>query len=147
MVDTAVSHPTRGASAAPLSALAESQRIETLRGLACVLLVAFHVIGSEPDTGLHAGEGSLYRQFAYLFQHIRMPLFTFLSGFVYAYRPLLPGQLPTFAAKKLLRLLLPFICVSTIYYAVASVTPGASGQMPLHDAWQIYAFPYVHFWF
>ena len=147
MTDFAASHPAHGASAAHCSALTESQRIETLRGLACVLLVAFHVIGSEPTTGLHAADGSPYRQFAYLFQHIRMPLFTFLSGFVYAYRPLLSGQLPTFAGKKLLRLVLPLVCVSALYYVVASVTPGATGQMLLHEAWRIYAFPYVHFWF
>src|SRR6185503_21212738 len=102
MAETAASHPTPAASAAHFSAFTESQRIGTLRGLACVLLVAFHVVGSEPSTGLHAGEGSAYRQFAYLFQHIRMPLFTFLSGFVYAYRPLRAGELPTFAGKKLL---------------------------------------------
>jgi PAS domain S-box-containing protein len=136
MIDPTASQPPR-----------ESQQVEALRGLACVLLVAFHVIGSEPTTGLHAAEGSLYRQFAHLFQHLRMPLFTFLSGFVYAYRPLLPGQLSPFAGKKLLRLMLPLLCVSTLYYVVASVTPGASGQIPLHEAWRIYAFPYVHFWF
>ena len=147
MAETAASHPTPAASTAHFSAFTESQRIETLRGLACVLLVAFHVVGSEPGTGLHAGEGSAYRQFAYLFQHIRMPLFTFLSGFVYAYRPLRAGELPTFAGKKLLRLLVPFVVVSTLYYVVATVTPGASGQLPLHEAWRIYVFPYVHFWF
>jgi PAS domain S-box-containing protein len=46
-----------------------------------------------------------------------------------------------------MRLLLPLICVSTLYYAVAAVTPGATGQIPLHEAWRIYVFPYVHFWF
>jgi surface polysaccharide O-acyltransferase-like enzyme len=126
---------------------AESQRIQTLRGLACVLLVAFHVIGSHPTSGLHVDNESLYRQFANLFAHVRMPLFTFLSGFVYAYRPVLSGQLETFAKKKLMRLLLPFLFVSTLYFFVASAAPDASGAMPLQDIWKIYVFPYVHFWF
>ena len=147
MADIAATLPAPGAPGVEISSIDESRRIDTLRGLACVLLVAFHVVGSQPDSGLHAGEGSPYRQFAHLFQHIRMPLFTFLSGFVYAYRPLIRGLMPGFAAKKLMRLLLPLICVSTLYYAVAAVTPGATGQIPLHDAWRIYVFPYVHFWF
>ena len=84
-------------------------RVETLRGLACVLLVAFHVIGSHASSGLHVGEDSIYRQFANLFMHLRMPLFTFLSGFVYAYRPVTQAQTGAFAEKKLIRLLLPLL--------------------------------------
>jgi surface polysaccharide O-acyltransferase-like enzyme len=125
----------------------ESLRVETLRGLACVLLVAFHVIGSHATSGLHVGEDSIYRQFANLFVHLRMPLFTFLSGFVYAYRPAMEGQVGAFARKKLIRLLLPLICVSTLYFVVAQVTPDSTGKMPLHEIWRIYFFPYVHFWF
>jgi peptidoglycan/LPS O-acetylase OafA/YrhL len=125
----------------------ESQRIQTLRGLACVLLVAFHVIGSQPTSGLHVDSTSLYRNFADLFAHVRMPLFTFLSGFVYAYRPVLQGHLSNFATKKLLRLMVPFVVVSTIYFAVAYFAPDTTGKMPLQDGWRIYVFPYVHFWF
>jgi len=125
----------------------ESLRVETLRGLACVLLVAFHVIGSHATSGLHVGEHSGYRQFANLFVHLRMPLFTFLSGFVYAYRPVMPGQIRTFAGKKLIRLVLPLICVSTLYFLLAEVVPDSTGRMPLHQIWRIYVFPYVHFWF
>jgi peptidoglycan/LPS O-acetylase OafA/YrhL len=147
MAHSLAGNSAQGASAAHVSALTESQHVETLRGLACVLLVAFHVVGSEPNSGLHAADGSLYRQFGHLFHHARMPLFTFLSGFVYAYRPLRSGELPTFARKKVLRLLVPLICVSTLYYVVATATPGASGQLPLHEAWRMYIFPYVHFWF
>jgi surface polysaccharide O-acyltransferase-like enzyme len=128
-------------------ALEESRRIQTLRGLACLLLVAFHVIGSHSESGLHAGEHSVYRGFANLFVHVRIPLFTFLSGFVYAYRPVLTGQHGRFARKKLTRLLLPLLCVSTLYFAAALLQPEATGRLPLEDAWRIYFFPYVHFWF
>jgi peptidoglycan/LPS O-acetylase OafA/YrhL len=125
----------------------ESLRVETLRGLACMLLVAFHVIGSHASSGLHVGEGSLYRWFANLFMHLRMPLFTFLSGFVYAYRPAVEGYRRAFAAKKLLRLLLPLICVSTLYFLLTLVVPDSTGKLPSDQLWRIYLFPYVHFWF
>ncbi len=133
--------------ASHVASVEESRRIQTLRGLACLLLVAFHVIGSHADSGLHAGEHSLYRQFADLFVHVRIPLFTFLSGFVYAYRPALQGQHGQFARKKLTRLLLPLLCVSTLYFGAALLQPDATGRLPLTDLWRIYFFPYVHFWF
>jgi peptidoglycan/LPS O-acetylase OafA/YrhL len=79
--------------------------------------------------------------------HLRMPLFTFLSGFVYAYRPVVPGQARAFAGKKLVRLLLPLICVSTLYFVSTLVIPDATGRMPVQQIWRIYVFPYVHFWF
>jgi peptidoglycan/LPS O-acetylase OafA/YrhL len=125
----------------------ESLRIQTLRGLACVLLVAFHVIGSHSSSGLRVEEDSLYRQFCNLFMHLRMPLFTFLSGFVYAYRPAVRGGLRIFAAKKLIRLVLPLLCVSTLYLLLTLAVPDATGRLPLQQAWRIYVFPYVHFWF
>src|SRR3569833_297723 len=100
----------RGVEAGCMLLPRESLRVETLRGLACMLIVAFHVIGSHTASGLHVSEDSPYRYFANLFMHLRMPLFTFLSGFVYAYRPVIRGQVRAFAAKKLLRLLLPLIC-------------------------------------
>jgi hypothetical protein len=126
---------------------AESLPVEKHRGLACVLLVAFHVVGSHAGSGLHVGEDSVYRRFATLFMHLRMPLFTFLSGFVYAYRPAMQGQRYAFAEKKLIRLLLPLICVSTLYFLLTLVIPDSTGKLPLQQVWRIYFFPYVHFWF
>ncbi len=128
-------------------AVAESHRVQTLRGLACVLLVAFHVIGSRATSGLHVDDHTYYRLFANFFMHVRMPLFTFLSGFVYAYRPVAAGQLHTFARKKFVRLWLPLVCVSTLYFLAAMLVRDATGRMPLHQVWRIYVFPYVHFWF
>jgi peptidoglycan/LPS O-acetylase OafA/YrhL len=125
----------------------ESLRVQTLRGLACLLLVAFHVIGSHATSGLRVDGTSAYRQFANLFMHLRMPLFTFLSGFVYAYRPVALGYASTFAGKKFRRLLVPLLCVSTLYFLLTLVVPESTGQVPLHQMWRIYVFPYVHFWF
>src|SRR3569833_839663 len=108
----------------------ESLRVQTLRGLACLLLVAFHVIGSHATSGLRVDADSAYRQFANLFMHLRMPLFTFLSGFVYAYRPAALGYAGTFAGKKFRQILLPLLCVSTLYFLLTLVVPGAAGRWP-----------------
>ena len=65
---------------------ARNTEVDTLRGLACILLVAYHVIGATPESGLKLHEGML-RDVNALLAYIRMPLFTFLSGLVYAWRP------------------------------------------------------------
>jgi fucose 4-O-acetylase-like acetyltransferase len=123
----------------------ESARIQTLRGIACLLLVAFHTIGASAASGLHVPDASAYRDFTNLFVHIRMPLFTFLSGLVYAYRPLRAGDGTQFFGKKLRRLGLPLIVASTLLYclhfAMHHQVP------PLSQMWTIYVFPYWHLWF
>jgi fucose 4-O-acetylase-like acetyltransferase len=110
--------------------------------------VAFHTVGNHPWTGLHVADDSGYRFFANLFQYIRMPLFTFLSGFVYAYRPVMPGGALELARRKLTRLVLPLLCVSTLYFAATVLAPpDSNGVIPLEQMWRIYVFPYVHYWF
>jgi peptidoglycan/LPS O-acetylase OafA/YrhL len=123
----------------------ESARVQTMRGIACMLLVAFHTIGSSSASQLHVPDNSFYREFTNLFVHVRMPVFTFLSGLVYAYRPMRPGHALEFSGKKLRRLGVPLIVASTLLYclhfAMHHVVP------PLSQMWTIYAFPYWHLWF
>ncbi len=125
----------------------ESERIQTLRGVACVLLVAYHVVGADITRGLNVADGSAYRAFTNIFIHLRMPLFTFLSGFVYAYRPVMYGARGHFARKKLQRLLIPLLVVSTLYFVLQRITPGTNTKEPWEDIWKIYVLPYNHFWF
>lgn len=116
-----------------------------MRGIACLLLVAFHAVGATAASGLHVPDNSGYREFTNLFVHIRMPLFTFLSGFVYAYRPVGAGRGLRFARKKLRRLGVPLIVASTLFYCVRfAMNDGV--PPPLH-MWTIYVFPYKHLWF
>lgn len=123
----------------------ESARVQTMRGLACLLLVAFHTIGSTAASGLHVPDDSGYRWFANLFVDIRMPLFTFLSGLVYAYRPLRPGQVVPFSRKKARRLGVPLIVATTVLYALRFAMH--LHVPPLSRLWHIYIFPFWHLWF
>jgi len=125
----------------------EATGVQTLRGIACVLVVALHTVGWSPTTGMQVDEGTFYRNLADLFAPLRMPLFTFLSGFVYAYFPVTTGRVAPFATKKLRRLGLPLLTLTTIYYLLTFVAGDVNGKVPLVDAWRIYVFPYVHLWF
>jgi len=123
----------------------ESARVQTMRGLACLLLVAFHAIGSTGDSGLHVADTSAYRLFTNLFVHVRMPAFTFLSGLVYAWRPLRAGDERRFMEKKLRRLGVPLIVASTLLYVLH--TAMHHPVPPPSHLWTIYVFPYWHLWF
>ncbi|AWK87153.1 acyltransferase [Azospirillum thermophilum] len=121
-------------------------RVVELRGLACLLLVAYHVVGI-PGAGMQVGDDSIYRYATSSFDLIRMPVFTFLSGLVYAYRPVRRAELAEFSLKKLRRLGVPFLIISTLFYLLQTHAPGAHGTFAPAQMWRIYLFPYAHFWY
>lgn len=84
---------------------ARDTRVDTLRGIACLLLVAYHVIGGEEGRGLDVSSGSFLVWFSDSMAYLRMPLFTFLAGFVFAARPNLSSQTGRFMWGKVRRLL------------------------------------------
>lgn len=120
-----------------------NDRVQTLRGAACLLLVSFHVIGHDPTAGLGVSNASWYRDFTNTFIHIRMPLFIFLSGFVYAYKPV--RDLKVFAGKKLQRLFVPFVIVSATYFTAQQLIGDSKIGWP--EMWRIFLLPYAHLWF
>lgn len=118
-------------------------KIDTLRGIACILLVAYHVIGSSPNNGLKIS-GGLYREINDILAYLRMPLFTFLSGVVYAYRPFQTGCV-SFIKKKARRLLIPMLTVGTSFVILQSIIPGTNATI---DNWYLlHIKPVAHFWF
>lgn len=118
-------------------------KIDTLRGIACLLLVAYHVVGSESTNGLRISEGA-YRDLNDILAYVRMPLFTFLSGFVYAYRPFQMDS-QKFLTKKARRLLLPMLTVGTLFALIQAITPGANSS--IENLYYMHIVPVAHFWF
>jgi len=117
--------------------------IDTLRGLACVLLVAFHVVGSGAS-GLFLNSDHALNQVNNVLAYIRMPLFTFLSGFVYACRPY-SGEPIEFFKGKVRRLLVPMLLVGTFFAMLQSLTPGTHGGN--YDWRLLHIIPVAHYWF
>ncbi len=118
-------------------------RIETLRGLACLLLVLYHVIGADASFGLGISGGAL-RWFNDGLVYLRMPLFTFLSGLVYGLRPF-AGDGRAFLVGKARRLLIPMLVVGTLFAILQSVTRG--GSVLLGPWYLIHLLPVAHYWF
>jgi glucan biosynthesis protein C len=122
--------------------------IESLRGIAIVLMVLGHVISHNITTSLTVKEDSLLRFMYYAFQYVRMPLFTIISGYVYAFKPL--NRFPStkgFMSRKTERLLIPFVIVTTLLYITRYVIPGLRLKVEIDDLWRTYLFPPLQFWY
>ena len=73
-----------------------------------------------------------------------MPLFTFLSGVIYAYRPFKIGA-SSFIKKKARRLLFPMLTVGTFYAILQYIILGTNSTI---DNWYLlHIKPVAHFWF
>lgn len=118
-------------------------KIDTLRGLACIFLVGYHVIGNNPSNGLQI-ESGLLREINDLLETVRMPLFTFLSGMVYAFRPL-SGNWLKFLKGKARRLIIPMLVVGTLFAIIQAIVPGTNNK--IDNWWLLHIYPVQHFWF
>lgn len=117
---------------------------DTARGIACILLVLYHVIGDSPRNGLRIPEGDALWWFNQGLGYFRMPMFSVLSGIVYAARPY-GGNYPSFAMGKFRRLIVPMLIVGTIFAIVQAVTPGVNTRPP--NWYTLHLLPVSHYWF
>ncbi len=122
--------------------------IETLRGLAILLVVVGHVIGSTPGGGMQIDFPHPLRYLYLWIDYIQMPLFTAIAGWVYALKPWeAHSDFTAFLRKKALRLLLPMAVVATLYFLVQYFMPGTNQKGNLAQLWRIYVFPYTIYWY
>ena len=104
--------------------------VDTLRGIACIFLVTFHVIGDTSSAGIHVADDSAFRYYTDSVVYLRMPLFTLLSGMVYAWRPLRDTRrYPDFMRKKARRLLVPYVIFVPVLGFTQMVAPGVNGSV------------------
>nr|WP_321463317.1 acyltransferase [uncultured Cohaesibacter sp.] len=116
--------------------------VDTIRGLACIALVSYHVVGGAPDQGMALGAEDWLYKFQTSFGNMRMPLFSFISGIVFLSFPLSGVGFGRLFGKKARRLLLPLIVVATFCWLARTI-------MGLEDVplYQIYFIPYNVYWY
>ncbi|MDR9754382.1 acyltransferase [Pseudomonas sp. SZMC_28357] len=124
----------------------KSLEIETLRGLACLLLVLYHVIGPLGG-GLKIDLGSPYRVIADSMVYVRMPLFTFISGYIYSLYKIRGNDFSSYFVGKVRRLIVPLFCVGVPFSVLQAVGPGVNKEVGLTDALLSFYIPVNHFWF
>ncbi|SNT13253.1 Surface polysaccharide O-acyltransferase, integral membrane enzyme [Sphingomonas laterariae] len=126
----------------PSIAAALPANLDTVRGLACLLLVIYHVVGNSPARGLELPADSAWHYATDSFALIRMPVFTILSGLLYGRLRVDRAHLEPFAVKKLRRLAIPLIVLTILTWSIRSLMGEESvtlGYALTHA--------YEHFWF
>lgn len=116
--------------------------LNSVRGLACVALVAYHVIGPTKDSGLHLPDHSHWHVIMNSLDFLRMPMFTVLSGYLYARHRVEREALAEFARKKASRLVAPLLFVTTVMFVLRAAVYG--DQTSYLEA---LFFHYQHLWF
>ena len=115
--------------------------VQTLRGLACCLLLVYHIIGATPLQGLRVHDGWL-RALTEALVAVRMPVFGLIAGAMYGFSRQRGLQLVMNKAK---RLLLPMVSVGTVFALVQYATPGSNYHT--EDLHLIHVVPVAHYWF
>lgn len=122
--------------------------IETLRGIAILLVVTGHVVGSGSSGGMKIDFPHPLRYLYLWIDFIQMPLFTAIAGWVYALKPFsAEAGFYSFVRKKMLRLLVPMATVGTLYFLIQYFTPGTNHKGELSEIWRIYVYPYTIYWY
>lgn len=122
--------------------------IDSLRGVAIILMVAGHVIGGDSTEGMRVADDSSIRTSYLLLADLRIPLFTALSGYVYATRPLRESRLlRRFVTGKARRLLIPLATVGSAFTLVQALAPGTNTESDLSNWWMLFVYGQWHFWF
>jgi peptidoglycan/LPS O-acetylase OafA/YrhL len=124
----------------------KSLEIETLRGLACLLLVLYHVIGPLGG-GLKIDLGSPFRVLADSMVYVRMPLFTFISGYIYSIYKIRGNDFSVYCTGKVRRLIVPLFFVGVPFSVLQAVAPGVNKDVGLIQALLSFYVPVNHFWF
>lgn len=137
---------TPGISAVTRPGRRRDPDVESLRGLAIILMVAGHVIGSTAAVGLRVPDDSAWRWSYLLLEDVRMPLFTLVSGYVYALRrPRTSEEGTSVMRAKVRRVLVPMVFVGAVFVLVQSQVPGVNGEAPSYLREMVQAQTYLWF--
>lgn len=116
--------------------------LNSVRGLACLLVVALHVVGDADTNGLHLPMSSGWHYMMESIEFLRMPLFTALSGYLYAGRRVTKQEFSRFWIKKSRRIVIPFIFATFVFWWLRAHALG--NHVPLVDA---LLFEFGHLWY
>lgn len=131
------------AESAPTDARGRIRHIEVIRGIACLMVVAYHVIGNDPSHGMKMPVGSSWWMVPRILDLVQMPLFAFVSGWVFSIPTSGIEQFGSALGRKLLRLALPMASVSLLYLGLDKLRGRAEGIGPV----DVLITPYQHLWY
>jgi acyl-CoA synthetase (AMP-forming)/AMP-acid ligase II/surface polysaccharide O-acyltransferase-like enzyme len=116
--------------------------LDTLRGLACLMIVGLHVIGADPTDGLQLEANSWWHRSMDYLEFIRLPLFTCLAGIFYAILPVARLGWPAFMGRKLRQFLPPLIFATLVFWCLRRWVYGVE-----EDILIAFVDGYLHLWY
>lgn len=116
-------------------------KVQTLRGLACLMLVAYHVVGATDAQGMRFQSGWV-RELMNALAAVRMPVFGLIAGAMYGYSHKCGWLL---VQDKFKRLLIPMLTVGTGFALMQQLVPASN--LPIEDLHLIHIVPVAHYWF
>jgi fucose 4-O-acetylase-like acetyltransferase len=117
--------------------------IDTIRCVACILVVLYHCIGINELSGLHLKDEHPLHKLNEWLAYIRMPIFAFLAGVVYSLRPF-DGEWKQFVKGKFKRLLIPMLTFGTLLAILKAYYDGTLAS----TSWvTLHILPVDHLWF
>ncbi|MPT48789.1 MAG: hypothetical protein E2598_10275 [Sphingobium sp.] len=117
-------------------------KIDTVRGLACLLIVAFHFVGASPKDGMRLPDNSIWRYVIDSTVMLRLPIFTVIAGYLYGAMPVVRGRYGEFLLRKARQLLIPMLFVMFVYIALRYMKDGRQEDI----LWAILG-GYRHLWY
>lgn len=118
------------------------RNLDSVRALACILIVALHVVGVTSADGLRIPAGSAWHKVMDVLDLVRMPLFAALAGFLYAAMPARRGGFGTFLLRKARQLLVPLLFVTFALWTLRGIAYGFKDNLL-----SAYLFGYRHLWY
>lgn len=116
--------------------------INTLRAFAIFIVVLYHAVLVDAEAA-----SRFYFEFEILIRYIPLEIFTAVSGYLYAIRPVdRAGIVPSIQVKAR-RLLLPLVTMTTVLLIMRAVLPGVNKVPNWEDAVRAYTFRFEHLWY
>jgi surface polysaccharide O-acyltransferase-like enzyme len=122
--------------------------IETLRGVAILLVLSGYIVRHDiipMDLSHPSVTVTLLKYLEHTLSTIRMPLFTVISGYLYAASPAVPGSLKKLVTGKFRRIMIPFLTLTAIQFLVFSLFPESGYH--LSELYKAYIWPDQQLWF
>lgn len=116
--------------------------MDTVRGIACLLVVALHVVGDAATNGLHLPMTSNWHYAMVSIEFLRIPLFTALSGYLYAGNRVTKQAFGQFWTKKARRLGIPLVFVTLVVWILRTHANDDTTTLP-----HAFLFGFAQLWY
>lgn len=127
----------------------KDQSIETLRGIAILLVVAGYITRTDilPLDLTHPSlTVSILKYLEHTLATIRMPLFTVISAYLYGASPAVRETFQKLVFGKFRRIMIPFLIFSTVQFLLFTFF-APEPEYGLNHLWKIYIWPNQQLWF